>query len=250
MNRIKLTLSYDGICFCGFQRQNGLPTVQGELESALERLYGENICVSASGRTDAGVHALGQVAHYDCCKKIDLPRISGALNYFLPDTIRVIKAEKADENFDARKSAHSKTYFYDMYFGSTANPVLNSRAYFAGEQPNVSKMKKAAALFEGIHDFKNFRCEGSSAKTTVRNIYLCQVEKTELYGSLAVRIKVSADGFLYKMVRIICGAILRVGKGEELLENISAALNNPDSDEIIKKIPLPPEGLYLQKVEY
>ena len=246
--RVKLTLGYDGTFFSGFQKQNGLKTIQGELETALKNLYGEDISVCGSGRTDAGVHALGQAVHYDCEKEISSERIAGALNYYLPDSIRVISASYAEKDFDARKSAHKKTYFYDMYFGDVENPVLKDRAYFAGKKPNVKAMKAAAELFEGTHDFRAFRCEGSSAKTTVRTVFDCSPKELELYGCPAVRITVSADGFLYKMVRIICGFVLRAGQGKISTEKISELLGNPSED--FPKIPLPPQGLYLKTVEY
>ena len=260
--RIKLIISYSGEGLCGFQKQNDLPTVQGRLEAALEKLYGQRITVTGSGRTDAGVHALAQVVHYDCEKEMDADSIVGALNYYLrEDNIRVISACIADGNFDARKSAHKKTYFYDMYFGETENPVLADRAHFAGKKPNIGIMSAAAKLFVGKHDFAPFRCEGSSAKTTVRTVFECNVFETSLYGSEAVRIRISADGFLYKMVRIICGYILRAGQGqielgeiEELLELNMKSLpengTNTKKTQKTKKIPLPPQGLYLERVEY
>ena len=252
--RIKLSISYSGEGLCGFQRQNDLPTVQGQLEAALHKLYGEEITAVGSGRTDAGVHALSQVVHYDCEKEIEPDSIVGALNYYLhEDNIRVISAQVADGNFDARKSAHKKTYFYDMYFGEIENPVLSDRAYFAGKKPDVALMKEAAKLFVGKHDFAPFRCEGSSAKTTVRTVHQCGVEELELYGNDAVRIRISADGFLYKMVRIICGYILRVGQGKIEIGEIEELLKNPiarGNDTNTRKIPLPPQGLYLESVEY
>lgn len=247
--RIKLTLGYDGAGLCGFQKQIGLDTVQGKLEDALKSLYGEEINAVGSGRTDAGVHALAQVVHYDCVKRLSPERIVGGLNYYLQGAAVVFRAEEVGEDFDARKSAHRKTYFYDMYFGDHENPVLKNSAYFAGKAPDISVMREAAALFIGTHDFRAFRCEGSSAKTTVRTVFDCAVSEIELYGSRAVRITVSADGFLYKMVRIICGFILRAGQGKITCKDIRAALDDPAAD-IIKKIPLPPQGLYLQKVEY
>ncbi len=246
--RVKLKVAYDGTGFCGFQRQNDLTTVQGELEAALEKLYCEKIAVVGSGRTDAGVHALAQVIHYDCNRDIEPERIVGALNYFLCESIRALSAEKAAEDFDARKSAHRKTYFYDMYFGDVENPVLKNKAYFAGKVPDISAMKYAAALFVGKHDFAAFRCEGSSAKTTVRTIFKCSVSETNLYESPALRITVSADGFLYKMVRIICGFILRAGQGKVSKDQIARLLENQGRD--FPKIPLPPHGLYLRSVEY
>lgn len=246
--RIKLTLGYDGTDLCGFQRQNGLKTVQGLLEDALKSLYGEEICVSASGRTDAGVHALAQVVHYDCGKRLLPERIVGGLNYYLRGAAVISKAEEVGEDFDARKSAHRKTYFYDMYFGDVENPVLKNKAYFAGKVPDISAMKNAAALFVGKHDFAAFRCEGSSAKTTVRTIFECSVIETNLYESPALRITVAADGFLYKMVRIICGFILRAGQDKVSKDQIARLLEDQGCE--FPKIPLPPHGLYLRSVEY
>lgn len=246
--RMRLLISYDGKEFSGFQAQKDKRCVQSVLQDALKKLYGEDICVTASGRTDAGVHALGQVVHFDAFKEIAANKVAGALNHFLPSDIRVREAEQADERFNARKSAKQKTYFYDMYFSKIDNPLLFLRAHRLDCEPDVAKMEECAALFVGKHDFREFYCLGSSAKTTVRSVTDCRFERLTMYGENVLRFYISADGFLYKMVRLITGALIKAGTGSLTKEEILGFIEC--KKEYLSKLPAPACGLCLEKVIY
>lgn len=239
--RIKLIIEYDGTNFCGWQYQPGLRTVQSELESAIEKLTGEKSRVTASGRTDAGVHALGQTAHFDTNKDLG-EKYAGALNYYLPPDIRIIRAEKTSEDFHARFSAKNKTYKYVIYEAQTDSAILRGRAVRVGYRLNVRAMNAAARSFFGKNDFSAFMSAGSETVTTVRTVTDISVKRKD--GLIII--SVSADGFLYNMVRKIAAALIKAGRG---------ALDGDGIKELLCKgavfTPVaPPEGLYLYKVEY
>jgi tRNA pseudouridine38-40 synthase len=245
--RYKLTVSYDGSAFCGFQRQKDKRTVQGEIERALKAFTGEDITVMASGRTDAGVHALGQVIHFSTLKEFEPRKICRALGYFLPPDIAALNAEAAPNGFHAVKSAKQKTYFYDIYFSGVESPILKNRAAVIKDTLDTAAMKKACSLFTGEHDFKQFCCTGSSAQTTVRRVYGCRIEDITPYGFNGLRLYVTANGFIYKMVRLIAGALIALGKGELTESDIESFLNGCVWK---KKMPAVAEGLYLYSVVY
>ncbi len=240
--RYKLTLQYDGGRYHGWQKQpHERMTVQAAVEDAVSRVTGAPTVVTASGRTDEGVHALGQVAHFDSDKPLPTVRYVAAINHWLPCDIRVTACEVAPDSFDARKSAKRKTYAYRMYVGETENPLRRTRETFIGNA-DVKKMDEAARLFVGAHDFRAFMSSGSSAKTTVREIYAAGV--TEENGSVVFR--VTGNGFLYNTVRIMAGALIRIGRGGK--SEIENALGSGDR-RLVPDI-APPEGLYLESVEY
>ncbi len=240
--RYKLTLQYDGGRYHGWQKQPHEPmTVQAAVEEAASRVTGVRTAVTASGRTDEGVHALGQVAHFDSDKALPTDRYVAALNHWLPCDIRVTDCTVVPDTFDARKSAKRKTYAYRMYTGETENPLRRTRETFIG-RADVRKMKDAASLFVGVHDLKAFMSSGSSAKTTIREIYASDV--TEEGTSVVFR--VTGNGFLYNTVRIMAGALIRLGKGGDAV--IAEALKSGDR-RLVPDI-APPEGLYLERVEY
>ena len=249
--RIKLVISYEGTGFSGWQRQVGKPTVQAALEDAFFKISGVRVNLTGSGRTDEGVHAIAQVAHFDVVyqegKAIAPQKLPSAFNYYLPNTVRVLSAEQVDENFHACTKAKHKTYIYDMYLGAQ-NPLLEKRALWLDKPIDFNLMENAALLFMGTHDFIAFRAKGSSAKTTVRTVLDCSFTKVELYGSSGYRFSITANGFLYKMVRMIVGATLKVGSGKWTFADINNMLNT--TEEFDKKTPAPSHGLYLKKVEY
>ncbi len=246
--KIKLTIAYDGGGYNGFQSQSDKKSVQDALCAALEKLYGEKISVTGSGRTDAGVHALGQVVHYEAQKEIEPDRIKSALNFFLPQDLRVRKAEECAPDFNARKSAKKKTYRYDIYFSDCDNPLLFNRAHRLWGDINIEVMKKAAQTFIGVHDFKEFYCKGSSAQTTVREVYDCVLTEGVLYGEKTLSLEITASGFLYKMVRLITGAIIKAGEGKISLDELKLMADG--KKEYPAKLPAPACGLYLLRVEY
>jgi len=254
--RIKITISYDGTGFCGWQRQPNGKSIQEELENAYFKFANEKVVITGSGRTDEGVHALAQVAHFDTKKVVSKKEIAvwlGAFNFHLPNGIRVKNIEIAADNFHSVASATKKTYHYDMYFG-VENPLLKDRTYHIKKDLDIALTEKAAKCFIGTHDFVNFRAIGSGATTTVRTVYSCELSQMELYGSKALRFTISANGFLYKMVRIIAGSILQVGSGKleisEIKELLTGQNNNKNEITKFNKIPAPSCGLYLESVKY
>lgn len=239
--RYKITLSYDGTEFCGWQSQpNGLG-IQDAVENAAEKLFGERVNVVGSGRTDAGVHALGQVAHFDAQKDLPIKNVVGGLNAYLPPSIRVFFAEPATDGFDARKSAKRKTYMYLIYTGE-AFPVLNNRVLFEPQELDAEAMNVAAKSLLGAHDFATFKAANGGAKTSVRTVYDAHFERD---GKL-IKFYITANGFLYNMVRIITAQLLKAGRGDPV--DIKALIEK--RDRAFAKELAPACGLYLYNVEY
>lgn len=242
--RIKIVLSYDGTDFCGWQRQTNGVSVQQTVENAVFDLTGEKVTVTASGRTDAGVHAAGQVAHFDTNANIPPEKFYKALNTFLPDSVKVLSSEKVADNFNARKSAKRKTYEYSLYLSDTEQPLKERYATRVYGDIDIEKMRSAAKLLEGEHDFKAFSATGSSVKTTVRTVYGVGIEQ----NGIDIKIRVTGNGFLYNMVRIIAGALVKAGKGELFESDIIKALKTGERNLLGET--LPAKGLCLLKAEY
>lgn len=238
--RIKLTVEYDGTNFSGWQTQPNLRTVQDELEKAITSLTGENARVTASGRTDAGVHAFGQAAHFDCAKDMGAKFVSG-LNFYLPPDVRVVAAERVSDDFHSRFCAKNKTYAYVMYESNIDSAVLRNRAVRVPKL-NVAAMDRAARIFLGKHDFAAFRSTGTDTATTVRTITDISVRRKD---GLVI-FTVSADGFLYNMVRKMAAALIDVGRRKRGEDAIASLL---DEGAVFAPV-APPQGLYLMKVEY
>lgn len=246
--KFALLLGYDGTLFSGWQRQKkGERTVQGELERAAVQVFGVPTRVVASGRTDAGVHALGQVA--TLCAETSLPpeKLSVLLNLVLPPDIRVYKSCLAPENFDCTRDAKRKTYVYRLYSAETEIPILDRYAVRISGVPCLDSMKAAADMVVGEHDFKAFCAAGSSAKTTQRMIFGIDVAAgTEnLYPMYGV--SVTGNGFLYNMVRILAGELVAIGLGKSA-ENLKKALETGERSLLAKTMPA--RGLILKSVEY
>lgn len=242
--RIKLTIEYLGGAYCGWQRQKNGIAVQEVIEGALFRLFSKNIRLQGAGRTDSGVHAAGQVAHFDVESSIPCEKIPFALNAFLPDDIQIIGAEEADENFNARFSAKSKIYRYALYCDTHIRPLLETQASCVHKAPDTALMGAAAEKLVGTHDFKCFLASGSNVKDTVRTIYSINVESA---GKM-IYITVSGNGFLYNMVRIIAGTLYYVGIGKLKTEDIERMLASGDRKLAGKT--LPAKGLTLISVSY
>ncbi|MCH5161017.1 MAG: tRNA pseudouridine(38-40) synthase TruA [Clostridiales bacterium] len=240
MIRYAITISYDGGGFCGWQHQANCDSVQDAVEKAIFLLSGERVKVVGSGRTDAGVHALGQVASFSLEKDLAENVIVGGLNAHLPKSIRILSAKKTEESFDARKSAKKKTYMYLMYRGN-ALPVLYNRALCVGDV-NVEAMRAAAKDIVGTHDFSTFKAAGSGAKTSVRTVYDVRIDDDGKF----IKLFITANGFLYNMVRIIAAQLVKIGSGakvdiKELIEK---------RDRTAAKETAPAFALYLYSVEY
>ena len=244
MRRIRLTLDYIGTAYSGWQRQPDRDTVQKRVEDALFSLTGERTSVVASGRTDAGVHALGQVAHFDTDSDIPVKNFMTGLNHFLPPDIRILKAENVKNDFHARFSAHEKTYCYCIYECPFDRAAYLNRAARVSEKLDVKAMRMASTAFLGEHDSTSFMSTGADTVSAVRNVKDVRVVRS---GGL-IRIFVTANGFLYNMVRLIAGVLVRAGQGKidkAGVEKLIALKNKHAVREV-----MPAEGLYLVSVKY
>lgn len=251
--RYRAVVSYFGKDYVGWQRQlNGI-SVQQRLEEALTRTFGVPTECTASGRTDAGVHAAGQVVHFDADTPIPADKIPFAVNTELPDDISVLSCKPVPDSFNARFSAKRKTYRYSVYVSRHRLPLLAPTHAHIAVPLDIDAMRKCAALIEGEHDFKSFEASGSKVKSTVRTVYRVEVaaEGDIRGGVLAegrVYITVTGNGFLYNMVRIIAGTLVYAGMGKLAEADIVRALE--EGDRTLAGKTLPPEGLTLMSVEY
>jgi tRNA pseudouridine38-40 synthase len=243
----RVTLAYDGTDFLGWQLQRAGEgrTVQGALEQALSHLAdGRRVPVAGAGRTDAGVHALGQVASFDLPREIGAAELQRALNGLLPADVRVLEAAPAPEGFHARRSAVSKLYHYVLDCGGVPLPQRRRIAGWVPERPDEAAVRAGAALFLGRHDFASLASSGGSARTTVRTVTRSEVAFHE--GGLVY--EVEADGFLRKMVRSMVGGLMAVGRGTLAPRELAAALEARDRR--AWPAPAPPAGLTLVRVDY
>lgn len=247
MKTVLLTVAYDGTEFHGWQKQPNLRTVQGVLEDALGKICAQSVAVTASGRTDEGVHAAGQTVSFDYDASVPVGNLPAALGSVLPPDLRALSAREVENGFNARKSAKRKRYVYRMYCG-TEIPQHSRYALHLPRPLDLPLLEKACAHIAGTHDFVRFYCAGSSAKTTVRTVYDCSLQRNAEQGNDALyEFSICGNGFLYKMVRLLVGALLSLSDGKITLDEFVAAL---DGKAGIRKIPAPPHGLTLQSVEY
>lgn len=242
--RIWLKVAYDGSGYFGWQRQSGFITVQQQLEDGLNRLLGGNIEVRGSSRTDTGVHALGQGAVFDSDVKIPLDRLPYAVNSFLPKDIRVVQAAEVKENFHPQYSVIKKTYCYSILNSQFPNPLLRHCTEFVKYGLNTDIMKKAAAMFIGTRDFSAFCASGASSKTTIRTIYEADISQEDNI----ITFKVTGNGFLYNMVRIMAGTLIDIGRGRIALESLEDIIASCDRTKAGPTAS--PNGLVLYKIYY
>lgn len=246
----KLTLQYDGTDFHGWQIQNGERTVQSELMRVLSLLDGRNVVVNGSGRTDAGVHALGQVANVHLEKTFETEKLRNAVNGNLAQDVRVMAVEIVSDDFHARFSARGKTYVYRVVNSQVMSPFLVRFAHQESRELNVEKMCEAAKLFLGEHDWTAFSSAQSDANSRIRTITRLDVRKSvnKEAGANIIEIEASADGFLRYMVRTIAGTLLAVGRGEVELEEIERAIKTGERPKTF--VTAPAKGLTLLRVNY
>lgn len=247
LRNIKLVLEYDGSAFHGFQLQPKHTSVQKVLERALARLCGKKTKISAaSGRTDAGVHALHQVVNFKTQSPRTLNEIHKALNAILPDEIAVKSVEEMPEKFHARFDVRRKTYEYRIWNSRVRSPLLLGKVWHVPYALDVAKMKKGAALLCGTHDFRSFCTTDASKKDqdTTRTVYSFDVIQE---GNL-ILLRVSADGFLYRMVRNFAGALVDLGSGKISVSDLEKAFQAKDRREV--GCMAPSDGLYLFDVSY
>lgn len=246
----KLTIQYDGTDFHGWQMQGELRTVQGELTRALSLIEGKDVVVHGSGRTDAGVHAAGQVANVDLQREITPGKLRAAINGNVSKDLRVMNAEVVADDFHARYSAIEKTYSYRVVNGPVISPFLLRYAHHDARPLNLEQMRESASLFVGEHDWSAFSSAQSDAESKVRRITRCEVAETfsERAGQRLLEISVSAEGFLRYMVRSIAGTLLAVGRGEMDARLIQLAIDEGDRSTVGATAPAC--GLTLESVRY
>jgi tRNA pseudouridine38-40 synthase len=244
MRNIKLTIEYDGKDFNGWQKQPDRLNIQGEIEKAIEEITGEKVDLTASGRTDAGVHSLGQTANFKTDSKIPTEKFAKAINSRLKKSIVIKSAEEVDEKFHSRYSVKSKTYRYIINNSENGTAIYRGLEYHVPMKLDYEKMNEAIKYFIGEHDFKAFKASGTSSKSSVRKILDGSVRKE---GERVI-IEVTGTGFLYNMVRIISGTLLDVGLGKIKPEDIPSIIESKDRTKAGKT--LPAHGLYLLQVNY
>ena len=246
--RYVLLIAYDGTDFCGSQRQKTGRTVQGTLEDAAQAFFGQPVRVSLSGRTDAGVHAAGQVGQLDGETPVPPEKLCEVLDRFLPDDVKILASAAAPQGFDCTRAVRKKTYRYRFYCAKPPHPILSRYCARLEGEPDLAAMRAAARLLTGEHDFAAFRATGSSAKTTVRTLYAAEAERREFCGVPVYEIAVTGNGFLYNMVRIIAGELYAVGCGIADASDILKAFSTGDRACLYRT--LPAAGLMLEHVDY
>lgn len=244
MKRVRIVISYDGTAYCGWQIQNNGITVEEIMNRELTGLLGEEITVIGASRTDSGVHAIGNVAVFDTETKIPPEKISFALNQRLPEDIRIQKSEEVDANFHPRYCDSIKTYEYKILNRKFPDPLNRLYTHFVYMPLDVDKMKAAATYLVGEHDFASFCSSKSQVKTTVRTVYRLEVSKMDDI----IKIRISGNGFLYNMVRIIVGTLLKVGLGVYPPEHVEEILEAKDRNCAGPKAPA--RGLTLIGISY
>ncbi|MCY4262696.1 MAG: tRNA pseudouridine(38-40) synthase TruA [Candidatus Dadabacteria bacterium] len=242
---VKIVIEYDGTEYHGWQCQGDLPTVQKTIENAIQQITGENLKIAGSGRTDAGVHAMGQVANFFTETKMDCKTLQKALNSTLPRDISIISSRHVSENFHAQFSSRSKIYEYRIFNTPYHSALRRNAVWHVPRKLDTEKMKEAASYLEGTHDFSVFATADITVKTTVRTVKRIQIEKSD---EDIIAIEIEADGFLKRMVRMITGTLAEVGKGKISPKEFRQIL---ESGEKTKNIfTAPPQGLFLKKVIY
>jgi tRNA pseudouridine38-40 synthase len=240
-----ITLRYDGTDFCGWQRQPGLRTVQETVERAILAITQEPVLrLNASGRTDAGVHALAQVANFFSNTRLDCPTLLRAINAQLPPDVAAVKLVEMPQSFDANKDARSKRYRYVVQTGDPPDPLLRRYAWYVRGHLDVAAMQVAARVLLGRHDFSAFATTGSERLSTRRTVLAVDVYTL---GSCLL-IEVEADGFLYNMVRTIVGSLVEVGRGKWPIDRMREVLLR--GDRRYAGPTAPPQGLFLVQVRY
>jgi tRNA pseudouridine38-40 synthase len=244
MTKYKLTIQYDGTRYHGWQIQAGRVTIQGAIKEALARLVGQQVPIVGAGRTDAGVHALGQVAHIRLDEPMDPGRLERALNGILPWDIRILKATKASAAFHAQKHARKKRYVYSIFQGPILPPFLHGRVCHVRYHLAPERMRAAAGLLVGRRDFSGFAAASTSVQDHRRTIL-----RSDVIGrGPLLRYVVEADGFLHHMVRNIVGTLLEIGAGKRAPEDLLRILESGDRRQAGPTAP--PQGLCLVKIWY
>lgn len=244
MRNIKLTIEYDGTLYSGWQKQNNAKTIQETIEKALSKILKAEVSITGSSRTDSGVHAKGMVANFFTDSRIPAEKFREAINTKLPDDIAIIKSEEVDLDFHARYLSKGKTYCYTIINRYEKVALYKNYSHHVREKLDLELMNKCCKMFIGKHDFSAFKTVGSSVKTSVRTISDLHIEKEDDF----IKIYVTADGFLYNMVRIIVGTLIEVGQNKRSIETVKKAINSCNREDAGYCVP--PNGLILEKVYY
>lgn len=245
MRNIKLTIEYDGKEFNGWQKQPNKLNIQGTIEKVISDITKEEIELIGSGRTDAGVHALGQVANFKTNSTIPIEKFAIAINSRLKKSIVIKKAEEVPDRFHSRYNCKQKTYRYVINNSETGSAIYRNLEYNIKMPLDVNKMQEAANYFVGEHDSTGFKASGTSSKSSIRTIYKAEIIQKP---NNKIWIELTGNGFLYNMVRIIVGTLVEVGMGNIEPEEIRTIIESKKRENAGKT--LPPQGLYLVKVEY
>jgi tRNA pseudouridine38-40 synthase len=245
MQRFRLTLEYDGSPFVGWQRQDNGPSVQGALEDAIEKLSGERVTVTGAGRTDAGVHALGQVAHFDLVKEFEPGKVRDALNYYLrPNPVVVLESDAVDGEFHARFSATARHYLFRI-LNRRSPPALDAgKVWHVSPRLDAEAMHAAAQILVGQHDFTTFRAAECQAQSPVKTLDRLDVSRR----ADEIHIEASARSFLHHQIRSFAGTLKLVGEGKWTPRDVADALAAKDRSRCGPVSP--PDGLYLVRVDY
>jgi len=247
-SRLKLIVAYDGRPFAGWQSQASGNGIQDHLESAFEQICSERVRVHGAGRTDAGVHALAQCAHVDLpVRRYGTERWVAALNGVLPPTIRVMRCEFVGASFHARFSAKGKTYRYNIWNAEVLPPLEHGRAWHVRDPVDATVLKSSAKNFVGQHDFASFAANrGTPVTDSVRTIRNVRIR----HSGPRISIEFEGDGFLYKMVRLMAGTLVRIGLGMAPLDEIQSRLTHPRKVSLQGRNVAPAAGLFLIRVRY
>jgi tRNA pseudouridine38-40 synthase len=248
MRTLKLTLAYDGTDYFGWQYQPEKPTLQGTLEKALGGVTQEQIRVTGSGRTDAGVHALGQVVSFQTGTRLSCAELLKALNATLPDDMAVLELTEAPDGFHAIRSAIRKRYRYEIYDGAVPDIFRRRWVWHIRHRLDERAMHDAAAALVGTHDFTSFETQGTERESSIRTVSHLSVTRGEGHDANLVTLEIKADGFLYNMVRTIVGTLVKVGRGRKPIDWPREVLDARDRR--LAGMTAPPQGLFLVRVEY
>jgi tRNA pseudouridine38-40 synthase len=248
MRTLKLTIAYDGTHYSGWQRQKNAPSIQQTLEESWEKITGETITITGSGRTDAGVHARGQVCSLVTSSRLDCASLLRAVNANSPTDISIIDAQEAVEGFNAISHSVQKTYQYSIQSGRIMDPLQERFAWFVSHHLDAEAMQEAAQYLVGEIDFASFQAAGSSRLSTVRNVLQCDVAMSTRGPFEDVTITITANGFLYNMVRNIVGTLVPVGRARKPPEWIKWVLAQKDRKSAGQTAPA--HGLFMDHVVY
>ena len=242
--QIKLTIEYDGGNYSGWQFQSGQDSIQARLEAALERIFATAVRVRASGRTDAGVHARGQVAAFTLPRAFDAAELHRALNAILPDDIAILNAEAVGNDFDPRRHATARVYEYRVLNQQTRSPFEHRYAWLIREALDLDRMNEAARIFLGVHDFAAFRTLGTEVKSTMRRVHVSEWRREGAH----VIYRVEASSFLRHMVRTMVATMIEVGRGKLTPDFITQLIERRERS--MAPAAAPPQGLFLVEVRY